>query len=177
MYYKDKDYIKCMNKTYSKTFSQKSLLPKYIASAFKDMKFVKILDYGAGKDAFGTMMLRDEGFNVTAYDVGENCIEGVHDPMALHKKYDLVFASNVINVQPSYEDIRYVLKEIYLSMENHLGYGYSAFYCNLPESPRKCDIDNVKLRELLSEVFGKENKAIVDVKTNLHRGYKYTMRK
>jgi hypothetical protein len=67
-----------------------------------------------------------------------------------------------------------VLKEIYLSMENHLGFGYSVFYCNLPESPRKCDIDNIKLRELLSEVFGKENKAIIDVKNNIHRCYKFT---
>jgi hypothetical protein len=139
------------------------------------MKWVKILDYGAGKDAYGTMMLREKGFNVIAYDIGDNCVEGVHDKLALTKIYDVVFASNVINVQTSHEDILNILNEIYSCMKNSRGCGYSEFYCNLPESPRKCDIDNIKLREMLSKVFGEGNKKIVSVKDNIHKCYKCTL--
>ena len=53
-------------------------------------------------------------------------------------------------------------------MENRRGCGYSEFYCNLPESPRKCDIDSSKLRGLLSEVFG-ENQEMISITNGIYR--------
>ena len=52
----------------------------------------KILDYGAGKFAEQAEILRDKGFDVTAYD--HHGVEGVHDPKALDRRYDLVYASD-----------------------------------------------------------------------------------
>jgi hypothetical protein len=64
----------------------------------------RVLDFGAGKDAMHTKMLREEGFDVTAHEFGDNQKPGIHDPEALEKgPYDLVYASNVINVQNSDE--------------------------------------------------------------------------
>lgn len=149
----DEEYIKRVNKTYSKAFSQRQSLPNYISNIFETMKWLKILDYGAGKDAFGTIMLREKGFDVIAYDIGKNYIEGLHDSEALTKKYGLVFASNVINIQSSHEDIANIFYEVHSCMKNKLSYGYSEFYFNIPLKPRKCNFDNIIT--LSDQVFGK----------------------
>ena len=157
--YKDDEYIKRVNKTYSKTFSQRQILPNYISIVFENMKWLKILDYGAGKDAFGTIMLREKGFDVTAYDIGKNYVEGLHDSQALTKKYGLIFASNVINIQSSHEDIINILQEVNLCMKNKLDYGYSEFYFNIPLKPRKYNFDNII--ELSDQVFGKNMSKLI----------------
>jgi len=74
-------------------------------------KDYSILDYGAGKRAIWTQFLRKKGFNVTAYDVGENVTLGVHDPNACDKKYDLILMSNVVQVQPSFDKIDWLFHE------------------------------------------------------------------
>lgn len=58
----------------------------------------KVLDYGAGKDPVITKWLSENGFNVTAHEIGDN-ITSDHDNEALKYKYDLVIALNVLNVQ------------------------------------------------------------------------------
>jgi hypothetical protein len=169
--YKDSDYIHAVNKTYSKPFSKKQILPKYIFDKFDHMKErISVLDFGAGKDAYGTSMLREHGFDVTAYDIGKNSIEGTHDTFALSKKYEVIFASNVLNIQTSHDDIIYVLQEIKSCMQNkYLRYGHSHFYCNLPSGPRKCDIDNSKLYKLLIQSFGKFNVKLVSKNPSIYR--------
>jgi diguanylate cyclase (GGDEF)-like protein len=66
----------------------------------------RILDYGAGKPNEDGQLphldqLRKLGAQVTAYDFGENLDPDAHDANALERKYDIVAASNVLNVQNS----------------------------------------------------------------------------
>jgi len=75
-------------------------------------KNCSILDYGAGKKAIWTQFLRKRGFNVTAYDVGENVTLGIHDLDARDRQYDLILMSNVIQVQPSFDKISWLFYEI-----------------------------------------------------------------
>jgi 2-polyprenyl-3-methyl-5-hydroxy-6-metoxy-1,4-benzoquinol methylase len=124
------NYTKFVNKTYSKPFSIRQSLPKIVMEHVK--KTDKILDYGAGKDIFGTKMLRDNGFDCTAWEIGENFNPQVHNYHALDgHEYDVIFASNVLNVQPDnmafieiLEDVQRVLKDGGL------------FFCNFPLKPR-----------------------------------------
>jgi hypothetical protein len=90
-----------------------------------------ILDFGAGKDAFGTKYLRDLGYtHVTAYEIGNNFVEGVHNANALHNKYSVVFANNVLNVQPSVTELLYLIETI-----RDLVAPGGNFVCNFPLNP------------------------------------------
>lgn len=71
-----------------------------------------ILDFGAGRAARHAAAIRALGFDVTAHDIAANRVPGVHDPAALFRKYDLVYAANVLNVQPTYDDLAATVDEI-----------------------------------------------------------------
>ena len=91
--------------------SGKALVPKYVEQHAD--KSHHILDFGAGKDAVHAKNLREKGFNVTAHEFGSNQKEGVHDKDALHKKYDHVYASNVLNVQSSHDMLGKTLDQLF----------------------------------------------------------------
>lgn len=69
---KNADYVKLVNATYRATGSigPKAVVPKLVPGVAK--KTDKILDFGAGTKAIHTMALRQQGYNVTAYDIGAN---------------------------------------------------------------------------------------------------------
>jgi hypothetical protein len=127
------EYITAVNKTYSPMCSRKQVMPSIVAGIAS--KRDEILDFGAGKDAFGTIYLRDLGFNVVAHEIGINFVEGVHDSHALSRRYDIVFANNVINVQPSIAEVCNLLMDIRTLMNKG-----GKFVCNYPLNPRKCDM-------------------------------------
>lgn len=110
--------------------SGKAIVPRYVEQ-HADKKH-KILDFGAGKDAVHTQNLRQKGFNVTAHEFGNNQKPGLHDPQALNKKYDHVYASNVLNVQSSHAMLKHTLNQIHGATKPG-----GHFTGNLPESPRK----------------------------------------
>lgn len=116
----------------NKDGSIRAIVPKWVASFVS--KKVSILDFGAGKDAVHTKWLKEQGFNVTAYDFGENCIDGVHDKDALKKQYNVVMASNVLNVCSSQHMLEETLKQIKHSLK-----AGGVLVCNYPASPRKLD--------------------------------------
>ena len=101
-----------------------------------------ILDYGAGKAAAHTQRLKERGFNVTAHDFGDNVKPGLHDPAALSRQYDHVYASNVLNTQSSKEMLQSTLDEIADAVKP----GGSATV-NLPAKPRKFEGLNASLLE------------------------------
>jgi hypothetical protein len=106
-----------------------------------------ILDFGAGKEAIHVHMLRAKGLDVTAYDFGANVRLGLHDPDALSRQYDLVYASNVLNVQSSLEMLHGTVAQIAGATkdEGHV-------VVNLPREPRKCaDVTVTLLRHILEE--------------------------
>ena len=95
----------------------RSVVLRYLEKHYSVVPWLPILDYGAGKKAAHTAYLRSIGFtDVTAFDIGRNFTPGVHSPDALQRKYSLVFASNVLNVQPNLSLLRETLEEI--AMEN-----------------------------------------------------------
>lgn len=71
------------------------------------------------------------------------------DKYALDRQYDVVFASNVINVQSSMEMLRETLMQIYKATK----YG-GEFICNYPISPRKMDMATDDIARIIKEVFG-----------------------
>lgn len=141
-------YVKLVNATYSKMCSRKQTLPKIVEQIAK--KGDKILDFGAGKDAFGTNYLRESGFDVTAHEIGENFVEGIHDSNALDSYYDVVFASSVLNIQP---DVPRIL-EVISDAKARLNIG-GMLVCNFPVKPRKNDATTDFVETALRIAFNK----------------------
>lgn len=112
-----------------------------------------ILDYGAGKDAIQTKRLREEGYrNVTAYEIGENFNPELHDPKATEFVYDIVMASNVLNVQPDVERLRDVIEDL-ANCTRFVG----LCVVNYPSGPRKAGLSLEEVLELLREKFAYVN--------------------
>lgn len=130
----------------NKDGSIRAVVPRYVSSFVS--KKATILDFGAGKDAIHTRWLREQGFNVTAYDFGENCIDGLHDRDALKKQYKVIMASNVINVSCSYAMLLKTLKQMYDSLE----YG-GTLIMNYPASPRKMNLSAKELESIIENMF------------------------
>ena len=126
--------------------SIRAVVPRYIEQHIQPDKI--ILDFGSGKRAIHTQYLRERGYDVTAYDFGDNCIDGVHDKDALRKKFDIVFASNVLNVSSSTMMLINTLMEI----KNCLALNGKAYF-NYPESPRKAGITTEGARMIVCLVF------------------------
>ena len=139
--------IEIVNNTsrHSKALTQNAITPKYILEQFDPS--ISILDYGAGKKAVHTLSLREKGLNVTAYDIGQNT-SNVHTTKALDKTYDLVFASNVINVQFSFNMLEYTLNQMFKASKQYILFNY-------PLSPRKGAMKNVKSKQLIDFIANK----------------------
>jgi hypothetical protein len=146
------NYTKFVNDTYSKPFSVRQALPAIVMKYAK--KTDKILDFGAGKDIFGTKFLRESGFDCTAWEIGENFNPQVHDYHALERKYDIVFASNVLNVQPTKADVIDVISEAMNCLVEDNGF----FFCNFPEKPRHNDMTPQGLESVLKLAFNRWEK-------------------
>lgn len=110
-------------------------------------KRTSILDFGAGRDATGTKHLKKKGHNVTAYDFGANVNEN-HSRNALSRKYGVVLASNVLNVQSTPQALNRTLKQIRNAIAPN---GYAL--ANYPQSPRKLNLSGEQMRDRLARHF------------------------
>jgi hypothetical protein len=128
----------------------KALTPRMVLQYIKDTgnKNVKILDFGSGKDAKHTYSLRDMGLDVTAHDFSANINDEHHDPNALGKTYDIVFASNVLNVQGSENMMRRTVEDILKTISND-----SVFIANFPSSPRYGFETAKQAKDILEDYF------------------------
>ncbi|KKL10308.1 hypothetical protein LCGC14_2557140, partial [marine sediment metagenome] len=124
----------------------KAITPKFVGETSRTSE--SILDFGSGKTPIHTNALREQGFDVTAFDVGANVVEGVHDVKALERTYDTVFASNVINVAPSEAFLRKTLGDIKSATNSD---GRAIF--NYPVSPRKLNLSNDEMLGIIKEFF------------------------
>ena len=109
---------------------------KYVRQLAK--RKTPILDFGAGKAAAQAKELNRMGYNVTPFDYGKNVVEGIHDANALDREYPFIYASNVLNVQDSKDELLSTIQEIAQS----LAVG-GTFIGNLPASPRKSAFDGM----------------------------------
>lgn len=130
----------------NKDGSIRAVVPRYVAENV-DNKEV-ILDFGAGKAAVHTLWLQEQGFNVVAYDFGDNCVNGLHNKDALSKQYTMIMASNVLNVQSSLQMLFETLRQIYNCLEKG-----GELICNYPASPRKMGLTANDLKEIIQSIF------------------------
>lgn len=108
----------------------------------------RVLDFGAGKNAIQALRLQEEGYQVTAYDFGNNCIHGVHDSKALSHRYDIVYASNVINVQSSLEMLEETLNQVRGVLKSS-----GKFVANYPKEPRMLGFSEERMLKELKKHF------------------------
>jgi len=126
----------------------RAVVPKYVLQNIDKDKTV--LDFGAGKDAVQAQILKEEGFkNITAYDGDPRSNEDVIDKNALNKKYDVVYASNVVNVQRSEEEIRQLVKVLYSHAKETCIFNY-------PSSPRKAGLKTPEIQAIIEDELGCE---------------------
>ena len=107
-----------------------------------------ILDFGAGKTAAHAEAMKQDGWAVTAHEFGDNIDPRFHNELALTQVYDVVYASNVLNVQSGVDMARATIKQVAnVVIED------GVFFANFPQSPRKSDMTPKKLGQLLLEQF------------------------
>ena len=143
------DYYRLVNATSRSSGAVGSLaiVPRVVPAYAR--KSDKILDFGAGKDAVQTMGLRAQGYDVTAYEVGGNFNPFIHDKNALNTKYDVVYCSNVLNVQPTRRYLDLLLTTIKKVLKRD-----GLLIANYPSGPRKCDgLGVVELESILNRNF------------------------
>jgi len=129
-----------------------AIVPKFVLKhleLFFDKKYTTILDFGAGKQAMHTKMFQADGWACTAYEFGNNVDIRYHNELALKQQYDIVFASNVLNVQGSADMARQTIEQLANVMEQ----GVSKAFLNYPASPRKSDLTTLEMKLLLLEQF------------------------
>ena len=128
-----------------KSANYRAVVPRYIMdTAPKD---AVILDFGAGPKACHTKMMLEDGWDVTAYDFGENITE-THDIDALSKTYDIVFASNVLNVQSSEEMLEETIKQMWDAVKKG-----GILVVNYAGSPRYISWSTKEMDEWLKKRF------------------------
>jgi len=148
----NKEEIKNVNKTVrtTKAIGKNAVLPKYIIDNYDVLDCMRILDFGAGPKAIHTKKLRDKGFLVDAYDIGDNSIKGVHINIDEHLgvNYNVIFVSNVMNILPTQVSMIETIGLIYYLLDE---YGVALF--NFPKTPRKIKITDNKFKEMLVNFF------------------------
>ncbi len=147
--------IKSANKTSRAggAIGANAILPKFVLrhiELFFDKEKARILDFGAGKHAMHTKTLRAEGWNCTAYEFGDNHTE-YHDKDALFDRFDVVFASNVLNVQSSPAMAYRTIKQLASVVTSP--YNDGKVFVNYPASPRKSNLTTGDMKKMLLKHF------------------------
>lgn len=147
--------IKIANATYrckgSSVFDNdgniRSVVARFVATSINKDK--KILDFGCGSEFIQGKYLRELGFDVSGWDFGNNkpaeCVDN------LEQIYDVVYASNVLNVISSQSMLTETLDQIYNCIKDG-----GMFIANYPQSPRKMDMSSKELSDITKEKFGGE---------------------
>jgi precorrin-6B methylase 2 len=140
---KQKEIAKANNSC--KSANYRAVTPKYIIAS--SSKNENILDFGAGIKACHTQQMSKMGFNVTAYDFGEN-VTDKHDINALNTKYDTVFASNVLNIQSSKKMLIKTLEQMWNAVKQN-----GRLVVNYPSSPRYINMTTKEMNDFLKMTF------------------------
>jgi len=149
------EQISIANKTSrnSPAIGMKAITPKIVRQYIEDNKLDKdeitILDFGAGKTAAHAQKFVEDGYQCLAYEFGDNVDPRYHCELALLNKYDIVYASNVINVQSSLLMLEETLALIKMSMKEG-----GVFFANYPLSPRKMTAAGWQMHSMLRQYFG-----------------------
>ena len=127
--------------------SGKAIVPRVVRSmAHKGESW--ILDYGCGKDAIHAASLRSEGYIVDACDYS---LPGSR--AACTAFYDIVYLSNVLNVQSSINMLAETLNDVH-NIARKCGGGSCKVVVNYPTSPRKLWVNTRCMEHILKAYFG-----------------------
>jgi len=126
--------------------SNNAIVPKFVLQYANQNDL--ILDYGSGKYPLHALRLKEKGYNVKSHDFGRNFNSEFHDVDALDNQYDVVYASNVLNVQSSEIMLKSTIEQIIGLMKKD-----AIFIANYPQTPRKMDLSFVDIKDILSEYF------------------------
>ena len=146
-----KTYEEHVNRSYWK--NEKAVTYRYVMEWYTPETAGKVLDYGAGPDLVHTNILRSKGYHVDAIDIGRNFVPGLHDPGVFKRKYNVIYASNVINVQPTVAHVHNMLDQIKSMMTLS-----STFICNYPTTPRDAGLTVGEITAILKGHFGMVNR-------------------
>lgn len=132
----NEDEIRNANKTArgAGAIGPNARVPRFILETRGETPLDRVLDFGAGPNAFHTVALRQEGMTVTAWEFGQNFNPEVHNPNALREKYENVMLSNVLNVQSSIDMLRKTVAQAAACVSKR-----GRLVANFPKSPRKCE--------------------------------------
>lgn len=154
-----KEEIEIANKCYRATgaVGKRAVVPKYVAKIAT--KEDRILDFGAGTRAIHAIDLKILKLDVTPYDFGRNVLDGIHVRNAIHiKKYDIIYASNVLNVQCSKSMLGRTLGQIKKALKKT-----GTFVFNYPSVPRKAGLKASAVLEAVKKAGFKEiNKVFLE---------------
>lgn len=147
------DEIIAANKTSRNTgaVGMKAITPKYVREYVDnnyDKGTCKILDFGAGKTAAHARALVEDGYYCLAHEFGDNVDPRYHCGLAMLYEYDVVYASNVLNVQFLLYMFQETIKQIKSVMKDD-----GVFIANYPMAPRKMSAAAYQMRELLQNYF------------------------
>ena len=130
---------------FDKNGNVRSVVARFVANHV--LKDSKILDFGCGSEFIQGKYLRDLGFDVSGWDFGDNkpkeCVE------KLEQVYDVVYASNVLNVISSRSMLMETLEQIRGCLKDG-----GMFIANYPQSPRKMKISKEELRIIIQNKLG-----------------------
>lgn len=123
-----------------------AIVPKLVGQMFP--KSFKILDYGSGPARIHQISLRLAGFNVDAFDFGKNWREGMQYEV-FPARYDLIYASNVMNTWSTPLMVSESLKQIKNGLKVN-----GIFLANYPKKPRYLSaMTDEGVTEVLSNIF------------------------
>jgi hypothetical protein len=112
-----------------------------------DLRGRIVLDYGCGKEMVHVPYLK-EIFGEAYVFACDFSLPGTRE-LCLQGKYDIIIASNVVNVIPSGDGVQRVMAEIVASLNDD---GYALI--NYPTSPRKAGLSIVEMENLMVGQFG-----------------------
>ncbi len=121
------------------SFAIKAVVPRVVAHLAS--REAKILDFGCGKDAVHVGLLREKGLDVVGHDFSR-------PTPYRYDEFDVVYASNVLNVQSDEGMLRATLVQI----KDRLRDG-GLFFANYPKDPRHCPLDEARVLEIVRAIF------------------------
>jgi len=145
--------IQIANKTARNTpaIGKNAITPRAVRMYIDDNRLEKtatILDFGAGKYAAHAQAMVADGYLCLAHEFGDNIDPKVHCELAMQNHYDVVFASNVLNVQSSFKMLRETIAQVSSVMTTD-----SIFFANYPLTPRKAPFTVDEMLDILSKTF------------------------
>lgn len=136
---------------FDKDGNVRSVVARFVASHVEPT--AKILDFGCGSEFIQGKYLSQQGFDVDGWDFGDNkptnCID------RLEPIYDVVYASNVLNVISSLSMLTETLNQIYNCMKDG-----GVFVANYPKSPRKMLLTDGDLEAIIQSKFNGQTSKI-----------------